>query len=581
MSTVVARMQPRSPGSRTSPTGRSTRSSGDASHFTPLDGAPPMPKKPRARAAAHSDDIVTASPSKRVRKATPKAAAAAAAAKATPPKKRAGNSAKPGSRPSKRRRALPTPEPESDEAGSDDDSDEASDVVELLRPQASSPPARKRAQRTAHLPLPSPSSTPPKNRTGSIGPPGQTFAPKVPSPLKPRARRAAPGSSDDELDLLSQGPPEVRPDTEETKDVFGTSTEASTSTPRKSASSTPRTTPSRAGSISKTTPGSSARSSSRIKHLPPSMGDLKNAPASLRNRLVGFHMEDEGYGPVRASSPVDGDEDEVAGSGSSASEDEQERRRQNKGKGRMMMDEEEELEDVPEPNDLFMLGDEGDADVAMDLSLPIPPPQFSVPASSSTSESVSAVSNVPAYLPAPKAGPSAAPARHPLLPVQADKAYLGSPLRAHLLSSLAVLSGSRLPLPALDDRATSIQGFPCLEGGYDEWERPLRGALEECVTKGMGNSVMLLGPRGVGKTMVSRICSGACCGSSSADPHAIFAARRALAQASFARARRRHFRDRPLVRSRAYDGSPRDAKYCSPTRGARLCEPGGSRGRAG
>ncbi|EGU12890.1 Origin recognition complex subunit 4 [Rhodotorula toruloides ATCC 204091] len=103
------------------------------------------------------------------------------------------------------------------------------------------------------------------------------------------------------------------------------------------------------------------------------------------------------------------------------------------------------------------------------------------------------------------ASTATASAAHPLIPIAPNTSYLSSPLRTQILTLLSTLSGSRLPGPfpsTISSSASSILSLPYLEGGYDEWERPLRASLEECVLKGMGNAVMLLGPRGSGKTML-------------------------------------------------------------------------------
>ncbi|GAA5866473.1 hypothetical protein JCM3774_004695 [Rhodotorula dairenensis] len=500
MATVVARMRKRStarssaaappvtPSSSSDPAARSTRSSGAASHYVPLHGAPPQ------------------------QKTTPRSRTAQVEAAVTP---RTSSASKPTTtaRPTKRKRvAMPTPDPESDDdrngdAESVDDSDE--DVKHTLL--AGTPPARKRAQRTAVLPPPSPRATPSKARGVSV----DRFVPKLSSPLKPKPRRNAPGSSDlDDED--------GRPSVQDEEDLFSPvassssmtmTTATPTTTPRKSSTgpSPGSTTPTRSARR-RSTPSSSSRSSSRIQHLPPAIVDIKNAPASLRSRLVGFHMEDEGYsaGRKRDASHQDDnddgqdeDEDKESVVGEAGEEARRLKRRKDKGKDRMMeedADETDELQALPRPTafgggEAIDLDEQEDEEMVEDFfTLPTPPPQFSSPVAAAAATAV----------PRPTLPPVV---RHPLVPPAPDKAYLTSPLRAHVLSSLAVLSGARLPLPRLDPApgpqdSSSILGLPCLEGGYDEWERPLRSALEECVMKGMGNAVMLLGPRGVGKTML-------------------------------------------------------------------------------
>lgn len=567
MATVVARMQkrttPRSAAasspvtdSSRNPAARSTRSSGDASHYTPLEGAPPPQR--RTGRATKEKTVVAITPTRK-----PRPSSRTSKAATTPTRRTASSTAT--ARPNKRIRAsLPTPEPESDDqemaASHSAEEDSEDDNVELVGTSASgsTPPARKRAQRTAILPLPSPASTPSKNRSVSADSTSK-FAPKLSSPLKPKPRRSAPASSDrDDDEQEEEAEHGAHGDEEADDDFFGPSSSATkVTTPRKS-SSTSKTTPARPASRRSNTPSSSSRSSSRIQNLPPAVVDIKNAPASLRSRLVGFHMEDEGYGANKTRD----EQDEASSSSSSEQESadeagEEEARRQErrkaKGKDRMMDEDEEDavLPLLPRPsafggNGLDEHVYEDEEMEEDDLALPTPPPQFShhetiVPSSSSEPTSTSTATARPDLRTV---------RRHPLAAAAAisNQAYLSSPLRAHLLSSLAVLSGSRLPsLPRTltsDDvpRAqSSIVGLPCLEGGYDEWERPLRSALEECVTKGMGNAVMLLGPRGVGKTMVSlKFSPSERRKDDRADTISPWTktARRTFAQATFARARR-------------------------------------------
>lgn len=531
MATVVARMQkrttPRSASaspvtadSSRNPAARSTRSSGDASHYTPLEGAPPPPRR-TARATREKTVVATTTNTRKLSRPSPRSFKAAM----TPTKRTANSTAT--ARPNKRKRAsLPTPEPESDDqeraASHSAEENSEDDDLELVGTSASSstPPARKRAQRTAVLPLPSPASTPSKNRSVSIDSTSK-FAPKLSSPLKPKPRRSAPALSDldyDEEQVAAEHDAGV--DEEADEDLFGpvaSSSVTEASTPRKS-STTSKTTPTRSASRRSNTPSSSSRSSSRIQHLPPAIIDIKNAPASLRSRLVGFHMEDEGYRASKTRDEQDEDSSSSSSGQESAGEEEARRQERRKAKGKDRMMDEDEADDVlpllPRPSAFDGIGldayEHEDEEIEeADLALPIPPPQFSF-----QETTVSSSSSEPTSTTAATARPDLRTVRrHPLNAATPNQTYVSSPLRAHLLSSLAVLSGSRLPsLPhTLSSDETqaqaSIVGLPCLEGGYDEWERPLRSALEECVTKGMGNAVMLLGPRGVGKTMVSpQVC---------------------------------------------------------------------------
>ncbi|GAA6016073.1 hypothetical protein JCM10207_004433 [Rhodosporidiobolus poonsookiae] len=433
---------------------RSTRSSGKADHFVPLEGAPkgsksrraaPPPPRKRFRESSaeessedEEEEVVVVRPTKR---AAPKPAA-----KKT--KRAASQLPSPA-----RSTASPAPSRTRDAESSDD---------EVASPIAK-PPPRKRATRTVDLDLapPSPALTPKKRAlpVSKVSP----HTPKVPSPLKKAARRAVAAFSDSERE---EEPEQLEGADELDEDEL--TLLPSSSTPRKtppkvSSTSTPVTTP----SSSRTSSITPSRSSSRIQRLPPSLVDIAKAPAALRSRLVGFHMEDEGYGVQNEleqdhsseEEPEEEDEEAVAA------------KRAAKGKGRAVEEDEVQQDDV----------EMRDVDFEVDLQLPTPPAIFPTSTSSAFT--------------APSASPTS---------------YLTSPLRLHLTSTLALLSGQRLPRPALapnaqttlPPRETPLLQFPYLEGGYDEWERPLRAALGEVVEKGMGNAVMLLGPRGVGKTMI-------------------------------------------------------------------------------
>ncbi|BGP15161.1 hypothetical protein JCM10213_008699 [Rhodosporidiobolus nylandii] len=426
---------------------RATRSSGKAEYFQPLEGAPKTkggarsPKKaapaPRKRYVESEDDqseeeeevvVVAKSPAKKARTSHLPSPARSNASASSPSSSRTS-----------------TVIPDSD--ASDDDN--------MARSSSPQPPARKRATRIAKLPLPppSPASTPKKERVAySYTSPNK---PKVSSPLKKAARRAAVSLSESEAEAEdAPAAEEEAMDVEE--DEFALPTPSS-STPRK-ASATPSTTPTRKRPASVTP----SRSSSRIQRLPASVADIENAPASLRSRLVGFHMEDEGYG-VSPTTADDSEEDEE-------SEDEEvvRRRREKKGKAKAV-DQDALFDEEQEDEEMRAVSDAEEEE---------PLPLFS--------------------------------AALPLTPSSLPSSYASFPLHLHLTSALSVLTGARLPTPFLAADATSTlppksvgtMGFPFLEGGYDEWERPLRGALEEVITNGMGNAVMLLGPRGAGKTMI-------------------------------------------------------------------------------
>ncbi|GAA5994253.1 origin recognition complex subunit 4 [Rhodotorula paludigena] len=427
---------------------RSTRSSGTADYFQPIDGAPEPNRKAASRKPARtryhdSDDSssgeeVIVKPSRR---------AAPSKQAVTPSKKRAPARGKSQGK----ARQLPSPSPEvKDEDEDDEDEDE---VEQMLVP--SKPPARQRAKRVADI------STAPDTPSKKRAAPPAVSSPVVLTPSAKRVRREVSAMVDDEADE----PPEA--DASMQEDVFGPV--ASSSTPSKaSTSSTRLTTPSRSSSSTKVTP---SRSSSRIQRLPANQEEIANAPASLRSRLVGFHMDDEGYGE-RVVEELRGEQEEQEMSEEvdvEADEAELARRRAAKGKGKARMMEEDEEVDMAHEADEAPLH-------AFSLEQQVPPPTTSTA---------------------------------PLLAASNDS-YLKSPIHAHLSSALGILSGARLPRPRLAPTATStlpprdagLLKLSYLEGGYDEWERPLRSALDECVTKGMGNAVMLLGPRGVGKTMI-------------------------------------------------------------------------------
>ncbi|GAA5870074.1 hypothetical protein JCM8547_001454 [Rhodosporidiobolus lusitaniae] len=466
MSTVVSRMRGRpasaasrgTPISPSDPSARSTRSSGKADHYQPLDGAPmpstikakkstpksaPRPEKRYVESSSEDEGANSGddykSTIKNGKEAAPKTREAAPPAKKA---KKTVSSQLPSPARSTASTSAPSPSPSSSRqhhtAG---DSDDVEDTVVAAPAKLASPPKRTSATRITMLPL-SPIKTPTK--------------PKNSSPLKKVVRRGAAASeSEQEDEEEEQNEDADMPDeaaaAEEQQDnlPLGRST-----TPRKTpvkASRTPTSTPKRP----RTTSVTPSRSSLRSQRLPPSQADVANAPPSLRNRLVGFHMEDEGYGAGNIAGESESEEEEE--------EDEVRRKRAAKGKSRAVdqdADEDEVMAEAEEPSFL-------------DSSLPV--------------------------LPTPPSSPS-------------SSSYLTSPLHLHLSSTLSLLSGQRFPCPFLAPEATStlpprddpngVMGFPCLEGGFDEWERPLRSALEEVVCKGMGNAVMLLGPRGVGKTMI-------------------------------------------------------------------------------
>ncbi|GAA5889820.1 hypothetical protein JCM5296_002352 [Sporobolomyces johnsonii] len=303
-----------------------------------------------------------------------------------------------------------------------------------------------------------PPSTPSKRRSPSVS----SSRPKTSSPLK-RSSTTMLSDSDTDSDVPRRPSPRKTPSR-----IAITPSKVTPTAPRLSRS--PSSTPS--------------RSSRRNRGLPPNLLEIKNAPADLRNRLVGFHMEDEGYG----KNVVQDNDDEDDDKGDEESEQEEENRdarRKAKGKGRAVDDDEEEQED----------------DLAVEMQVDRPTADFGDdPFTASTTSTALSPSSY--TLPAPPPVFFARPSSSPT--------YTSSHFHLHLTRQLSILSGASLPESPLAADATSprfskdkgVMGYPFLEGGYEEWERPLRGCLNEVVTRGMGNAVVMLGPRGVGKTML-------------------------------------------------------------------------------
>lgn len=74
----------------------------------------------------------------------------------------------------------------------------------------------------------------------------------------------------------------------------------------------------------------------------------------------------------------------------------------------------------------------------------------------------------------------------------------------------AVVNGIKLPPVLWTEKGfdqTKVAGWPCVQH-MDEWEKPMRYAMESTVKDGVGNCLIVLGPRGVGKTMVRFVLSG-------------------------------------------------------------------------
>jgi len=192
-------------------------------------------------------------------------------------------------------------------------------------------------------------------------------------------------------------------------------------------------------------------------------------------------MEDDGYGvnvETKEESESEAEEEQV-------DEEAIEQRRKAKGKGRAIeVDEEPEQAMEQDEEDPFVFSDSRPLLADEDYTLPTPPSTNATPEVITTSES-------------------------------SNSTYPSSFLYTHLHRQLSILTGAALPESRLQpdttspkfDKGKGVMGYPFLEGGYSDWEKPLRGCLNEVVTRGMGNAVVLLGPRGVGKTMVNCLFS--------------------------------------------------------------------------
>lgn len=168
-----------------------------------------------------------------------------------------------------------------------------------------------------------------------------------------------------------------------------------------------------------------SRSSIRSQGLPVAVADIQAMPASLRMRLVGWHTNDEDYGPDKIS------------------------------------------------NSTPRLEDEDDSDLEIEGQ-----PSVSTPTAS----------------------------RIQLQDDPNKRWYDPQHLSLVLRSITSVLNGSRLPSAPTDTAEfdeRNVLAHPYLPGGYQKWEQPMRYAMKAVVEEGTGNCLILLGPRGVGKTMVS------------------------------------------------------------------------------
>ncbi|GAA5892507.1 uncharacterized protein JCM6883_007382 [Sporobolomyces salmoneus] len=460
--------------SSTSTSTRSTRSSGQATHYQALVGAPSSTTPSKGKKQPTSRKTVIKQEEQEEEEESEDELMLQSVT--TPTKKRKVTS---------KSSYLPSPARSRDQFDSDEEDDSSSGDEAQVEKMLIDSPKRKRAAATATKPqLLTPESTPSKKR--SLSSSASTSRPINSSPLKqsttPSKRRASAVLSDSD----EQEPEENEEETKKRKP----------STPRKTPSKpttqTPKVTPTKvtptSTRISRSTSSTPSRSSLRKQRLPPNLSEIKNAPAELRNRLVGYHMEDEGYG-VAVETQDDTQEEEEEQE--SESEETREKRRKEKGKSRAIEEEEATLgqggdaamvEQEEDETDPFLVSSSSNQPSASteDYSLPIPPSIYT------TSVSTTSTSTL-------------------------NPDYPSSFLHKHLSRQLSILTGASLPEARLDPSATvpsfdrskgGVMGYPFLAAEYEEWEKPMRQTLNEVVTRGMGNAIVLLGPRGVGKTML-------------------------------------------------------------------------------
>ncbi|KDE09019.1 hypothetical protein MVLG_00740 [Microbotryum lychnidis-dioicae p1A1 Lamole] len=164
------------------------------------------------------------------------------------------------------------------------------------------------------------------------------------------------------------------------------------------------------------------RRSARARRLPVAKLDIDAAPKELRNRLVGWHMDD-------------GDEDSSA----------------------------DELDVLPSPSRGGKLS--------------------TAVTEMATTETVAPIRDL----------------------LDHSRLYPARNLSFLFSRILNGLNGWTLPrqprAPAQFDRRDA-PAYPYLSGGYSQWEKPLRYAMNGVVQHNVGNCLIMLGPRGVGKTML-------------------------------------------------------------------------------
>ncbi|KAK4055525.1 origin recognition complex subunit 4 [Microbotryomycetes sp. JL201] len=68
------------------------------------------------------------------------------------------------------------------------------------------------------------------------------------------------------------------------------------------------------------------------------------------------------------------------------------------------------------------------------------------------------------------------------------------------------LAGSILPTVGRPGDSADVMAWPYLDEQYRKWEQPMRYAAKSVIQDGTGNCLMLIGARGVGKTMITERC---------------------------------------------------------------------------
>lgn len=324
---------------------------------------------------------------------------------------------------------------------SEDESDASSIAVkaQLLKRTPNKTPATYGARTTT------PSSAASLSYSLSRPPPSTARGPRAvnKSPSRRASSTAAASSSSkmlvDSDDAASDEEEEEEEDDEPSDDELALT--ASTPAPSASTAAAQPKTPSPRKQSTSTGLPTPRRSSNRVQRLPIAQRDIEAAPDNLRSVLVGWHPDHKKAAPeVEDQEDSEGDESDLDVEGHPSALE--------KGKGRAVVS-----------------------------------PFISGATASRSSPIRDHTRTYPAHL-----------------------------MHALYSRNLAVLSGASLPRPATTGASSSpskgkskqqeLMDLPYLEGPYRKWEQPLRYAMKSVVEEGLGNCLMLLGPRGVGKTMV-------------------------------------------------------------------------------